>query len=254
MYTEFETKTSYKYLNEVIGNLSEPICIIGGWAVFFHANARFQEEKGRPYLGSRDIDLGFQIKEDIENSVISSAIKSLKKLKFQPVGFRFLKEIHTETKEEIKKGNKVPAHFIFPMYVDLVVDSIPKNFKKTFGFDPIDEPLLKPVFEKKKYVIVKEFGKKLLLPNVEYLIAMKITSLPKRDKNHKKIKDICDLFVLSWYTDIEIAKIDLSSIISEKKMNKCSDSITKDDLENASQQIDSTPEEIKRIIDIVCKK
>ena len=76
MYTEFETKTSYKYLKEVIGNLNELICIMGGWAVFFHTNTRFREEKGRLYLGSRDIDLGFEMR-DIKSSAISSAIASL---------------------------------------------------------------------------------------------------------------------------------------------------------------------------------
>ena len=43
MYREFETRTSYKYLKEIINNLKEPICILGGWAVFFHVNKRFKE-------------------------------------------------------------------------------------------------------------------------------------------------------------------------------------------------------------------
>jgi hypothetical protein len=50
MYKEFETKTSFKYLKEVINSLKEPICILGGWAVFFHVNKKFQEAQGRPYL------------------------------------------------------------------------------------------------------------------------------------------------------------------------------------------------------------
>jgi hypothetical protein len=29
MYQEFEIKTSYKYLKQVIDNLDEPICILG---------------------------------------------------------------------------------------------------------------------------------------------------------------------------------------------------------------------------------
>ncbi len=156
MYKEFETRTSYKYLKEVINSLKEPICILGGWAVFFHVNKRFEKAQGRPYLGSRDIDLGFEIGKDMKQSVLSETIKTLtEKLKFEPLSFRFVKEIHTETEEEITKGKIVPAHFIFPMYVDLIVDSIPKDFKKNYGFNPIDEPLLKVVFDKKEYVILK---------------------------------------------------------------------------------------------------
>src|SRR3989338_2850346 len=149
MYKEFETKTSYKYLKEIIGNLKEPICILGGWAVFFHVNKKFHESQGRPYLGSRDIDLGFHIKEsssdeELKNSTLSQTISILKeKLGFKPLSFRLFKEIHTETEEEIKKGEIVPAHFIFPIYVDLIVDRIPEDFKRIFGFNPIDEPLLR---------------------------------------------------------------------------------------------------------------
>ena len=101
-----------------------------------------------------------------------------------------MKEIHTETEEEIEEGERMPAHFVFPMYIDLIVDNIPDNFKKIFGFNPIDEPLLKYVFVEKDFMIVKEFEKELLLPNPELLLAMKINSLPNRDREHKRLKDI----------------------------------------------------------------
>ena len=142
MYKDFETRTSYRYLKEVISSLREPIYILGGWAVFFLVNERFQKAQGRPYIGSRDIDLGFQMKANLKETTLAQTIKILKeKLKFKPLSFRFMKEIHTETEEELKEGEIVPTHFIFPMYVDLIVDSIPDNFKNIFGFNPIDEPL-----------------------------------------------------------------------------------------------------------------
>ena len=64
MYKEFETRTSYKYLKEVISALEEPICILGGWAVYFHVNMNFQKSQGRPYIGSRDIDVGFHFEKN----------------------------------------------------------------------------------------------------------------------------------------------------------------------------------------------
>jgi hypothetical protein len=252
MYREFETRTSYKYLKEVINNLKEPICILGGWAVFFHVNKRFEKAQGRPYLGSRDIDLGFNM---ADQSALAQTIKTLtENLKFRPLSFRLVKEIHTETEEEIKKGEIIPAHFIFPMYVDLIVDSIPEYFKKAFGFSPIDEPLLRVVFEKKEYIILKEFDKKLLLPKPELLLAMKINSLPDRDKEHKRIKDICDIFALAWYTGLNLDEINLTKFVQRSSLKKCRDILTKDDYHNASAQLGHSIEEIKRVFDIILSK
>ncbi|MEK6886947.1 MAG: hypothetical protein AABW88_03875 [Nanoarchaeota archaeon] len=249
MYEEFETKTSYKYLKEVIKNLAEPICILGGWAVFFHVNKKFEKAQGRPYLGSRDIDLGFNMGA---GDALAQTIKTLtEKLRFESISFRLLKEIHTETEEEIKKGEKVHAHFTFPLFVDLIVDSIPKDFKKTFGFDPIDEPLLNLVFSKKEHIILNEFDKKLLLPKPELLLAMKINSLPDRDKQHKKIKDICDIFALAWYSDIQLNDINLVQFIPKNNLKKCGDVVTNDDYRAAEIQIGHSAEEIKRVFNMI---
>jgi len=255
MYKEFETKTSYNYLRNVIKNLNEPICILGGWAVFFHVNKNFEKSQGRPYLGSRDIDLGFNISGNLKQSALSKTILILtEKLNFKPLSFRLMKEIHIETEEEIKDGQIVPAHFIFPMYVDLIVDSIPKDFKKIFGFNPIDEPLLKILFEKREFIIKKEFGKKLLIPKQELLLAMKATSLPNRDKEHKKIKDICDMFALAWYSDINFDEVNLTKYVSKKILKKCLKSITNKDFERASVWISHEKEELKRVIGIICER
>ena len=259
MYKEFETKTSYKYLKEIIGNLKEPICILGGWAIFFHVNKKFHGAQGRPYLGSRDIDLGFHIKEsssdeELKNSTLSQTISTLKeKQGFKPLNFRLFKEIHTETEEEIKKGEIVPTHFIFPMYVDLIIDRIPKNFRKMFNFDPIDEPLLRFVFENNNYTKVKEFNRNLLLPTPELLLAMKINSLPNRDKEHKKVKDICDIFALLWYSSIKPADVkkEISKYVSGENIQQCLANISKEDMQKASSQIGHTAEEIERVINIL---
>src|SRR3989344_1953588 len=225
MYKEFETKTSYNYLRNVIKNLNEPICILGGWAVFFHVNKNFEKSQGRPYLGSRDIDLGFNISGNLKQSALSKTILILtEKLNFKPLSFRLMKEIHIETEEEIKDGQIVPAHFIFPMYVDLIVDSIPKDFKK------------------------------LLIPKQELLLAMKATSLPNRDKEHKKIKDICDMFALAWYSDINFDEVNLTKYVSKKILKKCLKSITNKDFERASVWISHEKEELKRVIGIICER
>ena len=93
MYKEMETRTSYKYLQEVIKSLQEPICILGGWAIFFHVNNQFQKRQGKPYLGSRDIDLGFHAQEKgLENSSLVQTTTILQeKLGFKPLSFRLSK-------------------------------------------------------------------------------------------------------------------------------------------------------------------
>jgi hypothetical protein len=260
MYLEFETRTSYKYLKQVISALEEPICILGGWAVFLHVNKNFQKAQGRPYLGSRDIDLGFNLDknatvEQMKNSALAKSLDVLQnKLKFKSVSFRLLKEIHTETEEEIEEGKIIPAHFIFPMYVDVLVDNIPAKFKEVFRFQPADEPLLRFAFEDGKYrKELKEFNKRLLLPKPELLLATKFNALKHRDKEHKKIKDICDIFALLWYTEEkpEALREKIRSFISHQSLSKSIKSIDGSDYQKAANQLNHSPIEIRRVVEIL---
>lgn len=260
MYAEFETRTSYKYLEKVVSVLQEPICILGGWAVFLQVNTNFQKAQGRPYLGSRDIDLGFHFDKNItaEQMKKSSLAKSIEllqqKLKFKPISFRLLKEFHTETEEEIAEGQIIPAHFVFPMYLDLLVDYIPPNFKEIFHFQPADEPLLRFVFENSEYrEELKQFKKKLWLPKPELLLATKIKALKQRDKEHKKRKDICDIFALLWYSTEkpQDLKEKVSCFIPLTKVFSSLSTITQSDYQKASQQVNHSAEEMKRVIGIL---
>lgn len=260
MYAEFETRASYNYLQKVISVLQEPICVLGGWAVFLHVNKNFRKAQGRHYLGSRDIDLGFHFDKQItlkqmKNSSLAKSIELLQnQLNFKPLSFRLLKEIHTETEEEILEGQKVPTYFTFPLYVDLLVDYIPLKFKEFFHFQPADEPLLRFVFENKEYrEELKQFNKKLWLPKPELLLATKINALKYRDREHKKIKDICDIFALLWYTKEKPQglKDKIIQFIDLKKINKIISIINKEDYQKASQQLNHRPEEIKRVIELL---
>ncbi len=258
MYAEFETKTSYKYLREVVRVLEEPICILGGWAVFLHVNKNYERTQGRQYLGSRDIDLGFHFDKNattkqLENSPLYHSIEILQnKLKFKSVSFRLLKEIHTETEEEIEEGKIIPTHFVFPMYVDLLVDNIPKKFKEVFGFNPADEPLLQFVFENSLYrEEVKGFSKKLWLPKPALLLATKLNALQLRDKEHKKIKDICDIFALLWYTKQKPQQLaqQIINFVDKRNIIKLITMIYQEDYEKAAHHLGHSAEEIRRVIE-----
>lgn len=199
MYEPHEIEISYKYIKTVVGRLEEPICLIGGWAVYHHVNKNFKKATGRNYIGSRDIDLGFHFEKDWSEKYLrgSTFAKSLRiieeELGFVPVGFRYLKEFHIETEKELSKDEvkTTPQHFIFPLYIDPVVDIIHPKFYEVFKFNPVDEPLLEMVFrDKANRMAEKSFGKSLWLPKPHILLATKLNSVISRDKEHKRLKDI----------------------------------------------------------------
>ncbi len=237
--------------------LEQPICMLGGWAVFFHVNKAYQEENNIPYLGSRDIDLGFHFEEnptdhELINSEFAKATRILEKdLGFEPISFRLRKDLHSETGKEIKENEHVPAHFRFNMFIDPIIDRIPKNFTKILKFHPIDEPLLQFAFEQEKYRSNKQtLHKKLLLPSVSLMVAMKIKALPNRGKQHKRVKDICDLFALIWYGEetTKSIKEQITNLVTIKDITKAIECLEKDSLEAASSALNHTINEIDTTI------
>ena len=121
-----------------------------------------------------------------------------------------------------EEARKTPLHNIFPMYVDLIIAKTDVSMKTKLGFMPIDEPLLLPVFEKGKKNDVKEFGKHVMMPSPALLIAMKICSIKERDKEHKRVKDFCDLTALCLYSGIPIEKLkeEIPSFVSKNKVKQ----------------------------------
>lgn len=202
MYDDFETNTSYKYLKIVVDALTEPICLLGGWAVYLQVTKDYKEAVGRDYLGSRDIDLGFHFtpglsEQEMRCSPLAQSIKAITKLGFEPLSFRYVKDIDRETGQPTEA--MIPLFRRFQMAVDLIVDYQPKRFKSVFGFNPICEPLLKFAFEGNSRELV-EFEKKLLLPSPSLLLATKLNSIQYRDKYDKRIKDLCDIYALLWHS------------------------------------------------------
>ena len=86
------------------------------------------------------------------------------------------------------------------------------------------------------------------------MLAMKINSLPGRDKEHKRIKDICDIFALAWYTDLGINSINLTKYTTQKNIDKCWSLLSDDDFEKTAVQLGHYKEEIRKVIRTVCKK
>lgn len=258
MYESHETEISYKYLKTVVSRLEEPICLIGGWAVFHNVNKHFKKATGRNYIGSRDIDLGFHFEKNCDDKCLreSTFAKSLNiienELGFAPVGFRYLKEFHIDTEKELTHDEvkTTPQHFIFPLYIDPIVDIIHPKFYDVFRFNPIDEPLLEMVFKDKDNRITdKSFGKNLWLPKPHVLLATKLNSVIGRDKEHKRVKDITDIFALLWFTDMEIPEIksNLLEFYDNEDIKRIIGSISKPDVMTVASITGFSTEEIERV-------
>jgi hypothetical protein len=249
MYVDMEMKVSGKYLAGVLGSIEEPIVVLGGWAVRFLVNDRYRENTGRDYLGSRDIDLGFHMGSDLEDSAFAKAMRKLEiDLGFKNQSFRFYKETHSETGKDLspEEAKKLPPYMIFPMYVDLIVDTIPPGFKDKFGFSPIDEPLIAPIFAEKDCRIVREeFGKTLWLPTAELMIAMKMKSHPTRDKEHKRIKDVCDISALLLFGALPNGDEWLNKHLKSVEIERFKKALTPGDIIEAARIIDIEQEIVK---------
>ena len=244
-------------MQTVVSKLREPVCILGGWAVSLRVGENFRREHGRDYLGSRDIDLGFHIKKDwslveLKGSDLAFAIDTLNEMGFEPLSFRFMKHFHTETLQELNEDNvkKTPAYNVFDLFIDPVVDCIHPKFGEIFGFAPIDEPLLEHVFVGQKRSIMELFGRRVLVPFSEVLLATKLRSVVHRDKEHKRIKDIADIYALSWYSDVGLAslKSSLKPIMPPEEIQKVIGTFTKEDLNAASNALDMEIVQVKRVL------
>jgi hypothetical protein len=242
MYETYETGISYRYLKTVVDKLEEPVCLIGGWAVYQHVNKNFKQATGRDYIGSRDIDIVFHFETDwnektLRESAFARSIRIIEdKLGFMPVGFRYLKEFHIETEKELSEdeAKNTPMHFVFPLYIDPVVDIIHPKFYKVFKFNPVDEPLIETVFtDETNRATDRSFGKNLWLPQPHILLATKLNSVITRDKEHKRLKDIADIFALFWFTDVEISQIksNLFNYIDKRDIKHIIDSISRQEIQ-----------------------
>ena len=211
LHENYETEISKNVLGAVLTNVAEPVCLLGGWAVYLSVNQRYSRTHGVEYYGSKDIDLGFHFSDmasakSVQQSTFAKSIKNLEQMGFTSVSYRMAQAYSKETRRSLseREAKNVPPHNLFYLYVDPIVDTIPRDFKDAMGFQPIDEPLLKAVFTEGRYDEIHEFGAKIMLPKPDILLATKIAALPKREKDHKRHKDIADIYALIWYSGVAL--------------------------------------------------
>jgi hypothetical protein len=257
LYQPTETKTSQEQMQAIFTQLKSQACLLGGWAVYYLVNQNFEKATGRTYIGSRDIDLGFHInmewnKEQLKNSEFSSAIKTAENMGFRSVSFRLFKDFDIDTGKELtlEESAKLPMYQIFQLYIDPIVDCIHPEIKNMLGFVPIDEPLLSWVFQEKMYRTQLLFGKNVLIPEPYVMLAMKINSAPRRDKEHKLIKDIADIYALLWHSDIKLSQLkeQLFAITPKEKVRKTVQNFSIEDTSKAAATLGIESQEISRVL------
>jgi len=263
LYENYETDISKDNLVTVFSKVTAPLCLLGGWAVYLTVNVNYKNDKGRDYHGSKDIDLGFhfeknETKESLINSAFNQSIKALEGIGFYSVSFRLIQHYHRETKQALtpEQARKVPQYDLFDLYVDPMVDNIPDKIHDVLGVTPADEKLLGLVFEKGQFIEIEEFGVKIRLPKPEVLLATKLISLPRRTKDHKKWKDIADIYALMWYSGTKLAdlKIGVLELLTQKIVEKAFSKIEESDYETAADAIGVEKDEVKNVINSFIEK
>lgn len=206
---------------------------------------------------AQDIDLGFHInmewnQEQLQNSEFAAAIKTAENMGFKSVSFRLVKEFDIDTGKELtpEQSTKRPLYQIFQLYIDLIVDRIHPEIRNLLGFVPIDEPLLSLVFQEKMYRTQHLFGKDVLIPEPHVLLAMKLNSAPRRDKEHKLIKDIADIYALLWYSDVKLSQLkeQLFAIIPKETARKTVRRFSNEDINKAAATIGIDSQQTSRVL------
>ena len=244
-------------MQAIFAQLKIQTCLLGGWAVYYLVNQNFEKATGRTYIGSRDIDLGFHIsmdwnQEQLQNSEFATTIKVAESMGFNSVSFRLVKDFDIDTGKELtpEESAKLPLHQIFQLYIDPIVDCIHPEIKNLLGFVPIDEPLLSLVFQEKMHISQPLFGKDVLIPEPHVMLAMKINSAPRRDKEHKLLKDIADIYALVWHSDMKLSKLkeQIFAITPKEKVRKTVQNFSTENISKVAAILGIDSQEISRIL------
>ena len=255
MYSEDEIGLSKRHLHTIFEDVEEG-CLLGGWAVFLNVNESFRRTTGRSYIGSRDIDIGFRLKpfskaEVLLRTEFARVFQKLKDAGFRGQSFRMFKDFDRDTGRELspEESNEKPLYEVLRLYVDLVVDHIPETFRETFGFTPIDEPLLTRAYDDKRFIDVMWEGAPLRIVDSIVLLCTKLRSMVSRTRDYKRIKDIADAYALIWHSEksIDVVKRDVAVILEPAVIRGTLSSIEFDEVEEVSNFLGVEPEQITRV-------
>jgi len=215
LYERLETDMAKAALVSLTERLPGPFVLLGGWAVYVTVTRSFDKAHGSSYLGSRDVDLGFHLDpnasiKDLKQDTFARAIALLEKMGYSPIGTsRYCKWVHRESGKVLSENEAkaVPVHDLFYLYVDLMVDIVHPAHAKALKIKAIDEPLLARAFSEKLLTEHKLERAKVLVPEPDILLAMKMKAIPARQKDDKRLKDACDIYALLWHSPVDPKRV-----------------------------------------------
>jgi hypothetical protein len=82
------------------------------------------------------------------------------------------------------------------------------------------------------------------------MLAMKINSAPRRDKEHKLLKDMADIYALLWHSDIKLSKLkeQLFAITPKEKARKTVQGFSAGDINKVAAILGIDSQEISRVL------
>lgn len=208
MYDADELTSAEDALVTLAEALPDTMVLLGGWAVYHTVNDSYMREHGLPYIGSRDIDIGFHVdpawgEADLGSSPLAKAIDVAKDIGYDPMGsFRFCKFVQKGTGRSLTEdeSKRVPIFDLFYLYLDIMVDRIHPRQAEVLGPKALDEPILARVYDEDLSETVRIGNTDVPVPPPHLLLAMKLKAIPNRQKEDKVIKDACDIFALLWHS------------------------------------------------------
>ncbi|MBS3112071.1 hypothetical protein J4459_02305 [Candidatus Woesearchaeota archaeon] len=92
-----------------------------------------------------------------------------------------------------------------------------------------------------------------MAPQARIIACHKINALKYRDKEHKKIKDLCDIFVLLWSSEEKPQELKkkIVQFVTTEEIHASISIINEDDYQKTSQQLNHSVEEIRRVIELL---
>ena len=150
----------------------------------------------------------------------------------------------------LRKPKKRLPFEVSRLYVDLIVDRIPAGFQEVFGFTPIDEPLLELAFVEERFRQVLWEGVDLRIVEPSLLLGMKLNSVVSRTRDHKRVKDIADIYALVWHsgTSLSDLKQEIGTLIPVSRVREVLTSFERDDLKEVSSILGVEASSISRVI------
>lgn len=254
-----ETGISQRSLPAVLSEASEPVCLLGGWAVHAAVNSGYRLATGRDYIGSRDIYLGFHFEggedaEAVRSSALAGTVRSLGRIGYKGAASRMVRYYGRDSRRRPltrEEASKAPLRDMFCMYVDLMVDNVPPGAGDALGFVPAAERMIAHALVGGRSDEIDEFGARVLLPRLEVLLGAKILSMPRRPDGRRRWKDVADMYALVWHSGIKIGELRaaVAGLVPQGRLSKALGAITGGDYGEAAGALEADAIHVKAVLE-----